>query len=146
MKITELFGDPIGAEPSKEADYRRQYKEVFIKHGLNFGRIVSESKTQYRLDHPNEEVVFNSNIAIVNDGKVSGKIWYGDVNITEDLYTLEAIRAELGVDKLYIFNEQDLRFDKEYLTIDEVIDLCYLYYTIEEGGSLGIHKNSPVKE
>ena len=80
------------------------FYEVFYKHGLRAGRMISGSKRA-----PEGHVaVFNGNIVI----EKHGKIWYGDLNLTLEREKLQAIANELCRD-LYILREHDARFDNE---------------------------------
>lgn len=73
-----------------------------------FGNLVSMSKSGYRDAHPNNLVVFNANI-ILEDG---GKIWFGDIDITNSGKTLMDMANGFGVD-IYILHEMDARFENE---------------------------------
>lgn len=61
--------------------------------------------------YPDHEVYFNGNISTIEDGK----IWWGDIDMTEDRETLGEIARELGKD-LYILREMDGRFENEGLS------------------------------
>ena len=56
------------------------------------GRMVSGSKGKYRDSNPNNIVYFNANIFIPNYSKV----WYGDIDLTEDKEILELIKQNSG--------------------------------------------------
>ena len=49
-----------------------------------------------------------------------GKVWYGDLNITEDYLILKSIADSLNT-TLYVLWEMDARFGKEKKPIDELI-------------------------
>jgi hypothetical protein len=70
--------------------------------------MISASKSDYRMSHPNHVVVFNANI-FTRKGE---KIWYGDLDLTVDGDALKAMAVERGAD-LYVFRERDGRFDHE---------------------------------
>ena len=50
-----------------------------------------------------------------------GKVWYGDLNLTEDYLVLREIAQNLNTD-LYVLWEMDGRFGEENKPIDELID------------------------
>ncbi len=72
------------------------------------GRLISSSKGAYARTHPNNIVVFNANLCTVN----RGKIWYGDIDVTNDEEMLVKFAAFLGED-IYILREMDGRFSNE---------------------------------
>jgi hypothetical protein len=71
------------------------------------GRMISGSKSLYREKHPDNFVIFNSNICTE-----SGKIWYGDIDLTFDQEKLEILANALG-EKIYVLYESDARFKNE---------------------------------
>jgi hypothetical protein len=89
-------------------------KEIFDKHNLIIGRMVSWSKSTYRTEHPTHEVIFNANIF-----STSGKIWYGDLDLTLDGEKIQAVADELGV-CLFVLREMDGRFKNESLTLEQM--------------------------
>jgi len=103
MKIFRLFG----YMPS-EFKTQRDIMDLFSKHELPPGRIVSGSKSFYYNKYPDNLIVFNGNIVT----KKRGKIWYGDLDITFEFDQLKSIADELGED-LYILREMDARFENE---------------------------------
>jgi len=103
MKIIKLKG--IFPSEFKE---KPDYTKVFRKYSFEPGRMLSGSKTMYHKQYPDNTVVFNSNIIT----KKSGKIWYGDVDITMEFDNLKSIADELKED-LYILYESDARFEHE---------------------------------
>lgn len=88
--------------------------DLFEKHGLVICRMVGGSKTLYMREHPTHEVVFNSNIF-----STSGKIWWGDLDLTIDSEKLQAVCDELKV-SLFVLYEMDGRFENEILTLDQM--------------------------
>jgi galactokinase/mevalonate kinase-like predicted kinase len=90
------------------------YYEIFDKHGMVSGRMVGGSKTGYMTMRPNNVVVFNANVIT----EKSGKVWFGDLDITRESDELKAIADELGED-LYILSEHSARFDNENLSFKE---------------------------
>lgn len=99
MKLIKLEGFM-----KSEFEPNFDFYEIFEKHGLYSGRIISGTKSG-----PEGHVcVFNGNVVVEN----GGKIWYGDLDVTAEFDTLKEIADEIGQD-LYILREHDARFDKE---------------------------------
>ncbi len=90
--------------------------DFFIKCGFNLDRMVSFSKSSYIEKYPDNEVYFNANIFVLGEGKV----WYGDVDVTKDMDSLQNVAREIGKD-LYILSEMDGRFENENLDDSEII-------------------------
>jgi len=90
--------------------------EIFGKHGLMNGRMLSGSKSGYHDKYPDHLVIFNANIVT----KSKGKVIYGDIDINKDIDTLKKISEELG-EHLYVLYEMDCRFDTEKDDIKELI-------------------------
>lgn len=72
------------------------------------GRLVGGSKSTYKDNNPGNVVVFNSNLCT----EESGKIWYGDLDLTKDYPLLKKLAKKLGMN-LYVLYEMAARFDKE---------------------------------
>lgn len=71
---------------------------------LRQGRMISSSKTA-----PKGHVcVFNANICT----KSNGKIWFGDIDLTDDHKDLAAMAVEQG-EPIYVLREMDARFMNE---------------------------------
>ena len=111
MKIINLSGFW-----KSEFEPKKNYSEVFTRHGFGPGRLISGSKSGYRQIFPNNLVVFNANILT----KKGGKVWYGDLDVTLDFYSLKDVADELGED-LYILYESDARFGNENEPIKKLI-------------------------
>ena len=60
--------------------------------------------------------VWNANVIT----KSSGKVWFGDLNLTKEGKILKEIAKEVG-ETLYILRESDCRFDTEKDPIDLLI-------------------------
>jgi len=90
-------------------------RDLFLKEGLNFGRLVAGSKSSYKNKYPDHEVYFNANIFTL-----SGKIWWGDVDVTLDQEKLERIAEEMGM-KLFVLREMDGRFENEDISEIEIM-------------------------
>lgn len=71
------------------------------------GRMVSASKSGYSTAHPDNIVVFNSNVCTE-----SGKIWYGDIDVTLDEAKLKELAEAIG-ERIYVIYEMDGRFENE---------------------------------
>lgn len=52
--------------------------------------------------------VWNSNLCV----KSRGKVWFGDLDLTDDVADLKEFAAQLG-EPLYVLREYDARFDNE---------------------------------
>lgn len=71
------------------------------------GNMISGSKSYYRSRFPDHFVAFNANVC-----NESGKIWYGDIDISlskEDLIELSVSMRQ----NIYVLSEMDGRFENE---------------------------------
>lgn len=84
---------------------------VFAKHGFMMGKMLTSSKSSYRNRYPDNLVVFNANI-FIDTPEFTGKIWYGDIDLTTEHQKLKDIAAEIGA-TLFVLWELDGRFEKE---------------------------------
>jgi len=100
-KLSEIW---FGKFQKSEFEPTTDYYEIFEKHGLYPGRIISA----YKESPEGHVVVFNGNVVT----EKAGKIWFGDLNITLEFDKLKEIADEISED-LYIVREQDARFEKE---------------------------------
>lgn len=82
------------------------YEVVLNELGMA-GAMLSGSKSAYERAHPDNLVVFNANLIVEG----SGKIWYGDIDITESEDALQRVADQLG--KVYVLREGDARFKYE---------------------------------
>jgi hypothetical protein len=71
------------------------------------GRMISNSKSAYKEKHPQNLVIFNSNICTSDY-----KIWWGDLDLTESMDELSNLAQILNED-IYILYEMDGRFENE---------------------------------
>lgn len=102
-----------------EYKHKESTPEYFCEKFLGMmGRMVGGSKSIYSYDNPKNVIVFNANIATEKDGKV----WHGDLDLTLDHEKLVNLNKKIG--KFYVFYESDLRFGKEYETIDFSKSFC----------------------
>ena len=113
-KTIKLAGEyPSDFKPSVSVQEVHQYFDTYNFHN---GRMVGGSKTGYRNEHPDDLIIFNANILMPGYGKV----WYGDLNLTEDYLVLREIAQNLNTE-LYVLRESDGRFGEEDKPIDELI-------------------------
>jgi hypothetical protein len=97
--------------------------KAFDSRGLLEGRMLSFSKSHYRKEHPEHQVLFNANVFC----EESGKIWYGDINLTLEGNLLGEIATELNT-TLYVLREMDGRFENECLNPYDMIQAAYFTY------------------
>ena len=113
-KTIKLAGEyPSDFKPSTSIQEIQQHFEAYNLHS---GRMVGGSKTGYRNEHPDDLIIFNANILMPGYGKV----WYGDLNLTEDYLVLREISECLNT-TLYVLWESDGRFGEENKPFDELI-------------------------
>jgi hypothetical protein len=117
--MSEVF---MSSLVNKELAPRAVAASKAVKFFGNSGRMVGGSKTIYRDEHPDDLVIFNANLATKEDGK----IWYGDINLSEDLEKLVALAKKLGR-RIYVIREIDARFEKE-----PIVDGDYEAYKTNE--------------
>ena len=91
-------------------------QKIFEAYNFFDGRMIGGSKTGYCTEYPDDLIVFNANVLIPNYGKV----WYGDLNLTQDYILLKSIADSLDT-TLYVLWEMDGRFGEEMKPIDELI-------------------------
>ena len=93
-----------------------EIQQHFESHGFNIARMIGGSKSIYRKEYPKDLAIFNANVFM----KDVGKVWYGDLNLTEDYVILKSIAESLDT-TLYVLWEMDGRFGEENKPIDELI-------------------------
>ena len=108
-----VFTYPSDFKPDMVVQEIQQY---FESHGFHDGRMIGGSKTGYSAQYPDDLIIFNANVLI----KDIGKVWYGDLNLTQDYIILKSIADSLDT-TLYILWESDGRFGEENKPIDELI-------------------------
>lgn len=79
-------------------------QKIFESNNFRLGRLLGYSKSVYRFAYPDDKIYFNANI-FTSDGKV----WYGDLNLTQDEKELKKIAKEIGKE-LFILDEYSGRF------------------------------------
>ena len=113
-KTIKLTGEyPSDFKPDMIVEGIQQY---FESHSLYVARMIGGSKMGYRTEHPDDLIVFNANVLMPGYGKV----WYGDLNLTEDYLVLREISECLNT-TLYVLWESDGRFGEENKPIDELV-------------------------
>ena len=112
MTVT-VFTYPSDFKPDVLVKETQQY---FESHGLILARMIGGSKSIYRKEYPKDLVIFNANVLM----KDIGKVWYGDLNLTQDYMILKSIADSLDT-TLYILWESDGRFGEENKPIDELV-------------------------
>ena len=137
-KTIKLTGEyPSDFKPDMIVEGIQQY---FESHSLYMARMIGGSKTGYSSQHPDELIVFNANVLMPGYGKV----WYGDLNLTEDYVILKSIAESLDT-TLYILWESDGRFGEEDKPIDELIKKS-VWNTTEDKPTLEWYKNKMDKK
>ena len=114
-KTIKLAGEyPSDFKPTPTVLEIHQY---FNAHSFHNGRMIGGSKSVYRNMHPDDLIIFNANVLMPGYGKV----WYGDLNLTEDYLVLREIAQNLNTD-LYVLWESDGRFGLEMKPLNELFD------------------------
>ena len=117
-----------------------EIQQHFESHGFNIARMIGGSKSFYRKEYPDDLIVFNANVLMSGYGKV----WYGDLNITQDYIILKSIADSLNT-TLYILWEMDGRFGEENKSIDELIEKS-VWNTTEDKPTKEWYKNKMNKK
>ena len=94
----------------------KEIHKHFYAFGFYESRMIGSSKWEYADKHPDDLIIFNANVLMLDYGKV----WYGDLNLTEDYLILKSIADTLDT-KLYVLWESDGRFGEETKPFDELI-------------------------
>ena len=94
----------------------------------------------YHTEHPDDLIVFNANVLMPGYGKV----WYGDLNLTEDYLVLKEIAETLNTD-LYVLWESDARFGEETKPLNELLDKS-VWNTTEDDPTKEWYKNKMDKK
>ena len=117
VRMTDIQQDP-GIYPSdwKPPSTILDIQNIFEAHNFFDGRMIGGSKSHYRIEHEGDLIVFNANIVMSEFGKV----WYGDLNLTEDYLVLREI-AECLDTTLHVLWESDGRFGEENKPLNELI-------------------------
>ena len=114
-KVIKLTGEyPSDFKPSISTMEIQQHFDAF---GFDYARMIGGAKWEYSDKHRGDLIVFNANVLMPDYGKV----WYGDLNLTEDYLVLREIAETLNTD-LYVLWESDGRFGKEKEPLNELLD------------------------
>ena len=114
-KTIKLDGEyPSDFKPSVSV---QEVQQFFNAHSFHNGRMIGGSKSGYRNMHPDDLIIFNANILMPGYGKV----WYGDLNLTEDYLVLKDIAKSLNT-TLYVLWESDGRFGEENKPLTALLD------------------------
>ena len=82
-KTIKLTGEyPSDFKPTVPVQEVQQYFDAYSFHD---GRMLGGSKVDYHGEHPDDLIIFNANVLMPGYGKV----WYGDINLTEDYLVLK---------------------------------------------------------
>lgn len=102
-----------------------------IEAELGFrGIIIAGSKSGYRNRYPDNFPIFNSNLCTE-----SGKVWYGDIDVTNSKDLLCKIAKDSNTD-LYLLYEMDARFENEKSPI-----LTKAAFTFHKDGTFSIRED-----
>jgi hypothetical protein len=101
IHITEPIAGLNEAYEAARAEYVLEIAERLLGFA---GRMISGSKTGFCKQHPYHFPVFNANVCTD-----AGKIWFGDIDLTEDEAKLAELARTLG-QKVYVLYERDGRF------------------------------------
>lgn len=82
-------------------------QKIAIEELGNLGRMICHSKGQYNHENPRNLTVFNGNVCTKD-----GKIWWGDIDITEHEENLSNLSIRLN-ETIYVLYEHDARFANE---------------------------------
>ena len=136
-KTIKLDGEyPSDFKPSISV---QEVQQFFNAHSFHNGRMIGGSKSGYRNMHPDDLIIFNANVLMPGHGKV----WYGDLNLTEDYLVLREIAQNLNTE-LYVLRESDGRFGLEIKPLNELFDKA-VWNTTEDNPTLEWYLNKQDK-
>lgn len=96
-------------------------------------RLISGSKSGYCRSFPSNLVVFNANLIVMDTlTREAKKVWYGDIDVTNDEPMLKKI-ADMCDVELRVLYEMDGRFEHE----DNPNISRYVYRTIHGSAEIG---------
>ena len=118
----KMFDKTYTLTKSHPSDFKptlsvREIQKHFDAHGFYDARMIGGSKWEYTDKYSDDLIVFNANVLMSGYGKV----WYCDLNITQDYIILKSIADSLDT-TLYVLWEMDGRFGEENKSIDELIE------------------------
>ena len=124
-KVIKLTGEyPSDFKPSISTMEIQQHFDAF---GFDYARMIGGAKWEYTDKHRGDLIVFNANVLMPGYGKV----WYGDLNLTEDYKVLKNIGITLN-SALFILWEMDARFGEESKPLNELLDKAVWNTSIKE--------------
>ena len=105
----------VGEYPSdfKPTTNVMEVQKYFVAYDFYDARMLTGEKWVYADEHEDDLIIFNANVLMEEHGKV----WFGDLNLTEDYLVLKDIAKSLNT-TLYVLWEMDGRFGKENRPID----------------------------
>ena len=113
-KTVKIVGEyPSDFKPTTNVIEVQQY---FDAYDFYDARILAGEKWAYTSEHEDDLIVYNANVLMED----TGKVWYGDLNLTQDYVILKSIAESLDT-TLYVLWEMDARFGEEKKPIDELI-------------------------
>ena len=113
-KVVKLVGSyPSDFKPTTNV---MEVQKYFDAYEFYDARILAGEKWAYSSEHEDDLIIYNANVLMEDIGKV----WYGDLNLTEDYVILKSIAESLDT-TLYVLWEMDGRFGEEKKPIDELI-------------------------
>ena len=112
ITLTEPY--PSDFKPTMSMMEIHQY---FDAHGLQYARMLGAHKMDYRMENEGHLIVFNANVLMSG----YGKIWYGDLNLTQDWIILKSVAQSLNT-TLHILWEMDARFGEEGKPFEELVE------------------------
>ena len=138
-KTIHLTGEyPSDFKPSMSVMEIQKHFDAFKFYD---GRMIGGAKWEYQKAHEGDLVVFNANILMSGYGKV----WYGDLNLTEDYKVLKNIGITLN-STLYILWEMDARFGEESRPLNELLDKAVWNTNIKENPTSDWYKKQMDKK
>jgi hypothetical protein len=114
-----------------------EIQQHFDAHGFHDARMIGGSKMDYHNEHRDDLIVFNANVLMHR--LTNCKVWYGDLNLTEDYVILKSIADTLNT-TLYILWEMDARFGEENKPLSELLDKA-VWNTTEDKPTKEWYKN-----
>ena len=125
LKIISSLKSPMGfLKSKKQTRTENEIIDAFQKHRLILGRMISGSKSGYFQKYPKHDVLFNANIFISS----TGKVWWGDLDITLDNKNLQEVCNELG-EELIVVQEMLGRFGAENNPYKKVFEHAHTKFT-----------------
>ena len=113
FKSIELEGKyPSDFAPSTDVI---EIQKHFAAYDWYDGRMLG-SKLDYSNNHVDDLVVYNANVLMPNVGKV----FYGDINLSEDYLILKEVAQTLNT-ILYVLWEMDARFGNENKPLNDLL-------------------------